>query len=74
MLHLSFPPSPQVERRVVNQLAAAYEQQIITRGSLVHLVVETGDKGAPAVRLQVKEEGGVKRTPVGTSQLTYWLG
>ena len=74
MLHLSFPPLSQVERRVVNQLAAAYEQQIITRGSLVHLVVETGDKGAPAVRLQVKEEGGVKRTPVGTSQLTYWLG
>ena len=42
-----------MERRVVNQLAAAYEQQVIARGSLVHLVVETDDTGTPAVKLHV---------------------
>ena len=42
----------QLERRVVNQLAAAYEQQIITKGDSVHLKVQNGDEGTQ-IKLQV---------------------
>ena len=50
----------QVERRVVNQLAAAYEQQVISQGSRVHLMVE-----GSGIQLEVTEGGhhkGSKRT------------
>ena len=43
-----------VEIRVVNQLAAAYEQQVIKQGSIVHLVVETNETGTPSIKLQVR--------------------
>ncbi|KAL5460314.1 hypothetical protein EMCRGX_G033756 [Ephydatia muelleri] len=42
----------ELERRVVNQLAAAYEQQIITKGDSVHLKVQNGDDGTQ-IKLQV---------------------
>lgn len=42
----------QLERRVVNQLATAYEQQIIIKGDSVHLKVQNGDEGSQ-VQLQV---------------------
>jgi len=56
----------QVERRVVNQLAAAYEQQVITQGSRVHLVVE-----GSGIRLEVTE-GGQHERPKRTLQLSCY--
>jgi hypothetical protein len=42
-----------VERKVVNLLAAAYEQGSIARGSQVELVVEhTKEEGRPVIRLR----------------------
>lgn len=35
---------PQVERRVVNQLAAAYEQDLLPRGCTLRIIVEDSDK------------------------------
>jgi len=34
----------QVERRVVNQLAAAYEQQLLPKGCTLRLTVQRGDQ------------------------------
>ena len=44
----------QVERRVVNLLAAAYEQGLIARGSEVELRVESqGEERGPAIKLNI---------------------
>ena len=44
----------QVEKRVVNLLAAAYEQGLITKGSEVELIVELqNDEGRPTIGLNV---------------------
>ena len=52
----------QVERRVVNQLALAFEQQVIQRGSRVRLVVEGKGKGEGSlIGLQVADGGEEKR-------------
>lgn len=37
-------PDPQVERRVVNQLAAAYEQDLLPRGCTLRITVDDSDK------------------------------
>jgi len=47
----SFPN--QVDRRVVNQLAAAFEQQLIGKDSRVHLRVEGSDSQQPTIRIQL---------------------
>ena len=47
--------SLKVERRVVNQLAAAYERQVIKQGSIVNLAIETNETSIPSIKLQVKE-------------------
>lgn len=44
-----------VERRVVNQLAAAYERQVIKQGSIVNLAVEANETSTPSIKLQVKD-------------------
>lgn len=50
----------QVERRVVNQLALAFEQQLLTRGSAVKLVVGEGEdkeeKGESIIKLVVTDK------------------
>lgn len=60
----------QVERRVVNLLAAAYEQGLIVKGSQVELVVEAqGEERGPAIRLNVAG----KRTPVSVDNVSTQL-
>ena len=39
---------------MINQLAAAYEQQLISKGSDVRLVTETGEDAGPVVKLLVQ--------------------
>ena len=72
------PPSPnQVERRVVNQLAAAYEQDLLPRGCTLRVAVDDSDKQllkpkenpppggeikkAPTLRLEIVEKGSKAR-------------
>ena len=58
----------QVERRVVNQLAAAHERELISSGCTLHLTVsypkdKTGrnsEEVAPTIKLQHIEEGKKK--------------
>ena len=58
----------QVKRRVVNQLAAAHEQELISRGCTLHLTVsypkdKTGwnsEEVAPTIKLQLVKEGKKK--------------
>ena len=49
----------EVERRVVNQLAAAHERGFIGHGSTVQLVAEwpTTEAGTPIIKLRVKGKG-----------------
>ena len=55
----------QVEKRVLNQLAAAHEQGLISRGCTLHLTVtfpkgKTGqnlEEVAPTIKLQLVKEG-----------------
>lgn len=53
----------EVERRVVNQLAAAYEQELLPKGCTLRLVVDGGQEkdGAPALRLEVVGEDRTTR-------------
>ena len=44
----------QVERRVVNQLASAFEQGLVTRGSHVRLAVGGGREGEGGEGVSVK--------------------
>ena len=58
----------QVERRVVNQLADAHQQELISRGCTLHLTVShpkdrTGwnsEEVAPTIKLQLVKEGKKK--------------
>ena len=59
----------QVERRVVNQLAAAHERELISPGCSLHLTVDLpkghggkslGDDEAPTIKLQLIKEGKKK--------------
>ena len=58
----------QVERRVVNQLAAAHEQELISSGCTLHLTVsypkdKTGrnsEEVAPTIKLQHIQQGKKK--------------
>lgn len=68
---------PQVERRVVNQLAAAYEQDLLPRGCTLRITVEdsdkqllkttegssssTGESKAPTLRLEIVEKDSKAR-------------
>lgn len=65
-LHCSFL---QVERRVVNQLAAAHERELISPGCSLHLTVDRpkgesgrslGQDAAPIIKLQLIKEGKKK--------------
>ncbi|KAL0175274.1 hypothetical protein M9458_031242, partial [Cirrhinus mrigala] len=47
----------QVERRVVNQLAAAYEQELLPKGCTLRLTKD----GAPSLRLEVVGEDSTAR-------------
>ncbi|XP_031716509.1 caseinolytic peptidase B protein homolog [Anarrhichthys ocellatus] len=54
----------EVERRVVNQLAAAYEQQLLPKGCTLRLSVQSEDqeRSAPSLRLEVVGEDSSSRT------------
>uniref|UniRef100_A0A668SE27 Mitochondrial disaggregase n=1 Tax=Oreochromis aureus TaxID=47969 RepID=A0A668SE27_OREAU len=55
----------EVERRVVNQLAAAYEQELLPKGCTLRLSVQSeGQKeyGTPSLRLEVVGEDSSSRT------------
>lgn len=55
---------PQVERRVVNQLAAAYEQELLPKGCTLRLSVQSEDEeeqGTPSLRLEVVGEDSSSR-------------
>ena len=58
-----------MDRRVVNQLAAAHEQELISPGDCLRLTVDhlkgdggkrLGDDAAPTIKLQRIEEGSIK--------------
>ncbi|KAK3531880.1 hypothetical protein QTP70_033968 [Hemibagrus guttatus] len=57
----------EVERRVVNQLAAAYEQELLPKGCTLRLTVdgELGDKeeeqGSPSLRLEIVDKDSKTR-------------
>ncbi|XP_068122662.1 mitochondrial disaggregase [Hyperolius riggenbachi] len=51
----------EVERRVVNQLAAAYEQDLLPRGCTLRIAVEDSDKHLLKGKSQEQEEEGVDR-------------
>lgn len=53
----------EVERRVVNQLAAAYEQELLPKGCTLRLTVDGAQEkdGAPALRLEVVDEDSTAR-------------
>ena len=59
----------QVERRIVNQLAAAHERELISPGCSLHLTVDLskghggknlGDDAAATIKLQLIKEGKKK--------------
>uniref|UniRef100_A0A1A8GX06 Mitochondrial disaggregase n=1 Tax=Nothobranchius korthausae TaxID=1143690 RepID=A0A1A8GX06_9TELE len=56
----------EVERRVVNQLAAAYEQELLPKGCTLRLCVQSDgqeeERGAPSLRLEVVGEDSSSRT------------
>lgn len=55
---------PQVERRVVNQLAAAYEQELLPKGCTLRLSVQSDDpeeRSTPSLRLEVVGEDSSAR-------------
>ena len=60
-----------MERRVINQLASAFEQQLLTKGSDVKLVVDAGgegegERGGVSIRLVVTEKSrGTEKVDVG---------
>uniref|UniRef100_A0A673M6A5 Caseinolytic peptidase B protein homolog n=1 Tax=Sinocyclocheilus rhinocerous TaxID=307959 RepID=A0A673M6A5_9TELE len=68
----------EVERRVVNQLAAAYEQELLPKGCTLRLTVDGGQEkdGAPALRLEVVAEDSTARKldirpPLNPEDVTY---
>ncbi|XP_058270087.1 mitochondrial disaggregase isoform X2 [Hemibagrus wyckioides] len=73
----------EVERRVVNQLAAAYEQELLPKGCTLRLTVdgELGDKeeeeqGSPSLRLEIVDKDSKTRKleirqPQNPEQVAY---
>ncbi|XP_050985962.1 caseinolytic peptidase B protein homolog [Labeo rohita] len=69
----------EVERRVVNQLAAAYEQELLPKGCTLRLIVDGGQQekdGAPSLRLEVVGEDSIARKldirpPLNPEDVTY---
>ncbi|RXN02452.1 caseinolytic peptidase B -like protein [Labeo rohita] len=69
----------EVERRVVNQLAAAYEQELLPKGCTLRLIVDGGQQekdGAPSLRLEVVGEDSTARKldirpPLNPEDVTY---
>lgn len=69
----------EVERRLVNQLAAAYEQELLPKGCTLRLFVDRGPEekdGAPALRLELVGEDSTARTldirpPLTPDDLTH---
>lgn len=64
----------QVERRVVNQLAAAYEQELLPKGCTLRLTVEKDE--ALTLRLEVMGEDSTSRKldirpPLNTEDVSY---
>uniref|UniRef100_A0A8C4WQU5 Clp ATPase C-terminal domain-containing protein n=2 Tax=Eptatretus burgeri TaxID=7764 RepID=A0A8C4WQU5_EPTBU len=47
----------EVERRIVNLLAAAYEQDLIPRGCSLRVALEPSERGPPAFRLELGSNG-----------------
>ncbi|XP_033971045.1 caseinolytic peptidase B protein homolog [Trematomus bernacchii] len=55
----------EVERRVVNQLAAAYEQELLPKGCTLRITVQSEDQedpSTPSLRLEVVGEDSTSRT------------
>nr|XP_019955187.1 PREDICTED: caseinolytic peptidase B protein homolog [Paralichthys olivaceus] len=55
----------EVERRVVNQLAAAYEQELLPKGCTLRLSVQSEgeeEQSSPSLRLEVVGEDSSSRT------------
>ncbi|XP_067307580.1 mitochondrial disaggregase-like [Pseudorasbora parva] len=69
----------EVERRLVNQLAAAYEQELLPKGCTLRLCVDGGQQekdGAPTLRLELVGEDSTAQTldirpPLTPDDLTY---
>uniref|UniRef100_A0A8C1HHT4 ClpB family mitochondrial disaggregase n=1 Tax=Cyprinus carpio carpio TaxID=630221 RepID=A0A8C1HHT4_CYPCA len=69
----------EVERRLVNQLAAAFEQELLTKGCTLRLTVDGGQQekdGAPALHLEVVGEDSSTRKldirpPLNPEDVTY---
>lgn len=69
----------QVERRVVNQLAAAYEQELLPKGCTLRLTVDGGPQEkdeALTLRLEVMGEDSTSqkldiRPPLNTEDMSY---
>jgi len=58
---------------VVNQLAAAFEQQLIKKGSRIYLRVDEMDAQQPTIKLQVLDDKGQSPpdTPANPSDIQY---
>ena len=52
----------QVERRVVNQLASAFEQGLLTKECSVRLSVGTGEGDGATIKLLVTESSNTPKT------------
>lgn len=57
-----------MERQVVNQLAAAYEQELLPKGCTLRLTVdgelgdeEEGEQGSPSLRLEIVDKDSKTR-------------
>ncbi|XP_065885497.1 mitochondrial disaggregase-like [Dysidea avara] len=62
----------EVDRRVVNQLAAAFEQQLIGKDSRVHLRVEDSDSQQPTIKLQLLNNDDIpSQSPVDPSLIQF---
>lgn len=57
-----------MERRVVNLLAAAYEEGLVSKGSEVELVVEPQEESGPSIRLRVAGQTAAVSLNVMNSQ------
>ncbi|XP_050190053.1 caseinolytic peptidase B protein homolog [Myiozetetes cayanensis] len=79
----------EVERRVVNQLAAAYEQDLLPHGCTLRITVEDSDKQllkttdstekskVPTLRLEIVEDSKARKleiqAPLNPENITYFL-
>ncbi|TWW77452.1 Caseinolytic peptidase B protein -like protein [Takifugu flavidus] len=56
-----------VERRVVNQLAAAYEQDLLPKGCTLRLSVQSEDQGHQSLRLNLVEDSSSRTLEINPS-------